>query len=253
MPDPVALVTAPGVGPGIGMVLVAASFFTSMTTAALAIGGGAMMIALISLVWPAAVAVPIHGFVQLGSNVGRAAHRFRDVQWGFVGWFAIGAAVGTAMGGPVAAGLPDALFRVLVGAFLIYAAWGPTPHERFARPLPLALAGLVTSALGMIVGATGPLVSGMLRGLPDRRQLVGTHAVLMVMQHTFKLVAFGLLGFQFAPYLGLTATMIASGFLGTMVGGLLLDRLPERAFRLAFRLILTVLAIDLIRRGLSGG
>jgi len=253
MPDLSALISAPGVGPTMGLVLIAASFLTSMTTAALSLGGGTMMVALLSMIWPAAVAIPIHGIIQLGSNAGRVVHRFRDIQWVYAGWFAAGAAVGTAIGGPVATWMPDALFRVAVGLFLIYAAWGPKTQERVTRPLSIAGVGAFTSTLGMIVGASGPLVAGVLRGLPDRRQLVGTHALLMSLQHGMKLIAFGLLGFQFAPYLGLTGAMIVSGFAGTLVGGQLLDRLPERTFRIGFRLILTVLALDLIRRGLSGG
>ena len=46
--------------------------------------------------------------------------------------------------------------------------------------------------------------------------------------------------------------MVLSGYLGTIYGTRLLERLPEAAFRRWFRIGLTVLALDLLRRGISG-
>ena len=46
--------------------------------------------------------------------------------------------------------------------------------------------------------------------------------------------------------------MIASGYLGTIYGTRLLEKLPEETFRRWFRIGLTLLALDLIRRGLVG-
>jgi uncharacterized membrane protein YfcA len=43
--------------------------------------------------------------------------------------------------------------------------------------------------------------------------------------------------------------MIGLGFLGTLVGTRLLDRLPERSFARAFRLVLSGLALKLVWDG----
>ena len=45
--------------------------------------------------------------------------------------------------------------------------------------------------------------------------------------------------------------MIGSGYLGTVYGSALLDRLPEATFRRWFRIGITLLALDMIRRGLG--
>jgi uncharacterized membrane protein YfcA len=44
--------------------------------------------------------------------------------------------------------------------------------------------------------------------------------------------------------------MIAAGFAGTAVGSRLLTRVPEPVFRLVFRLLLTLVALELIRRAI---
>ena len=41
----------------------------------------------------------------------------------------------------------------------------------------------------------------------------------MTIQHEFKILAFGLLGFSFGPYVPLLAGLLAFGFAGTWVGG----------------------------------
>ncbi len=102
----------------------------------------------------------------------------------------------------------------------------------------------------MVIGISGPLVLSFLRNLKQRREIVGTHAFLMTSQNAFKLLVFIGLGFAFSDYLALILAMIVSGFIGTMLGGLFLDRLPEKIFRLAFRFIITIVALDLLRRAI---
>jgi uncharacterized membrane protein YfcA len=74
----------------------------------------------------------------------------------------------------------------------------------------------------------------------------------MTIQHGLKGIAFGFLGFQFLPWLPVMAAMIASGFIGTLAGRRILQRLPERLFTKLFRLVLTVLGLRLLLLGFIG-
>jgi uncharacterized membrane protein YfcA len=105
----------------------------------------------------------------------------------------------------------------------------------------------------MFVGGTGPLVSAFLS--PERlgrEKLVATHAACMTTQHGLKGLAFGFLGFQFLPWLPVMAAMIASGFVGTLTGRRILQRLPERLFTRLFRTVLTLLGLRLLLLGFTG-
>ena len=73
----------------------------------------------------------------------------------------------------------------------------------------------------------------------------------MTLQHALKTVAFGFLGFNYLPWLTLLALMIGAGFLGTLAGRKVLNRLPERAFAWGFRLVLTGLALRLLWQALA--
>ena len=69
-------------------------------------------------------------------------------------------------------------------------------------------------------------------------------------QHLLKIVVFGIAGFAFWEWLPLIAAMILSGFVGTVYGTSLLERMPEKTFRIWFKIGITLLALDLLRRGL---
>jgi uncharacterized membrane protein YfcA len=107
----------------------------------------------------------------------------------------------------------------------------------------------MSSVITMFVGATGPFVQAVLIPLGlDRKGQIATHAVMMAAQHALKVVAFGFIGVALKPWLPLMVAMIASGFAGTVLGTRLLEKMPERFFQLTLKVLLTIIAIDLLRR-----
>lgn len=235
---------------GVAGLLVAASFATSWLTAAFGIGGGVALLALLGYVLPVAALIPIHGVVQFGSNTGRAfvqrAHVRRDAVLPFI----VGAAAGAAAGAPFVTAIDDPPLKIALGAFIVAVTWLRLPALARGGAMLFAAGGLLTTFATMFFGATGPLTAAFFeKALPERRQYSGTHAAAMTISHGFKIVAFGFAGFAFGAWLPLLAAMIASGFAGTLLGARMLMRMPEARFRLAFRLLLTVLALDLARRG----
>jgi uncharacterized membrane protein YfcA len=101
----------------------------------------------------------------------------------------------------------------------------------------------------MFVGAVGPFVQALLLPLKlEKRQLIATFSAMQTLQHLLKVIAFGAIGFSFGDWLPLTVAMIASGFLGTLAGTALLDRIPERVFAIALKILLTLIALDLLRQ-----
>ena len=109
--------------------------------------------------------------------------------------------------------------------------------------------GPISSVLTMFVGATGPFVQAVLLPLGlDPKRLIATHAVMMVGQHLLKVIAFGLLGVALVEWLPLIAAMIVSGFIGTVSGTKLLEKMPEHLFQIVLKILLTLIALDLLRR-----
>lgn len=247
MPFDLAAVLPPEISPIVALALMAFSFFTSALTATFGLGGGILMLAGLGLIFPPAILLPVHGLVQLGSNVGRAVVMRAHIDRRTTLWFALGAVPGVLIGAQVALALPETLFTVLIAAFVLYSVWGPQPAVTARGPLANFMGGAIISALGMVVGVVGPLVANFIKWLPDRRAIIGTQAAVLSFANGLKAAAFALFGFALAAYLPLVLAMVATGFLGTMAGSQLLDRMPEQKFRLGFRIALTLAALELLR------
>lgn len=230
-----------------GLLMAGMSFASSFITAAMGIGGGVLLLAVMASLVPPLALIPVHGVIQLGSNFFRAVLLRAHVEWRVVAAFAAGAALGVVLGGSVAVRLDPALVQIGIGAFVLWSVLRQPPTW-LARAG--ALSGVVSSVLTMFFGATGPFVANYVKSLALPRQAhVGTHAVLMTIQHSLKSLTFGFLGFAFGPWAGFIALMIAMGFLGTMAGKRVLLRLDDRQFRLALTLALVLISARLIWLG----
>lgn len=236
-----------GLGWPIATALFAVSFISSLITAGFGIGGGAVMLAVLATLLPPAAIIPVHGLVQLGSNVGRAAIFLKHIHLDIVLPFFLGALVGISLGGAFVVQLDAGVLQIGVGLFVLWSILFRPPA--FMRKSS-AVAGGFSSFLTMFFGGTGPFVASYVKTLRlDRMSHVATHATLMTIQHLLKTIAFGFLGFAFSQWAGFTALLIAFGFLGTVAGRRVLMRIDEKRFKMALNVILTVLALRLIYAG----
>lgn len=107
--------------------------------------------------------------------------------------------------------------------------------------------GAIATLISIFVGATGTLLAPFVAGVsPDRRRYVATIAAIMSVTHGLKMIAFGMLGFAYAPYLPLLAAMIAASFIGNWIGRHVLETMPEALFRRIFQVVLTLLSLRLL-------
>jgi uncharacterized membrane protein YfcA len=239
-----------GLGWTVAGLVVAASFCTSLITAAFGIGGGTVLLAILASLLPPAALIAVHGLVQLGSNAGRAAIMFPHRDQRVLLPFILGALAGVAIGGAVAVQLPPHALQLGVGLFVLWSVVARPPA--FMRR-SAAIAGGFSSFLTMFFGATGPFVAAYVKTLQlPRMTYVATHALMMTVQHGLKTIAFGFLGFAFGQWLPLIAAMIGSGFLGTVAGRHVLMRIDDRRFKMVLNGILVVLSLRLIWAGGRG-
>jgi uncharacterized membrane protein YfcA len=229
-------------------VLVCTSFAASFITVAFGIGGGGILLAVMATLVPPTALIPTHGVIQIGSNLGRALVTFGHIFWPALPAFTAGSVAGAALGGTIVVSLPPAWVQIGVGGFVIWSVLARPPKG--LRDWP-ALVGVVSSFLTMFFGATGLFVAAFTKSqnLP-RHSHVATHATLMTVQHGVKTVVFGLLGFAFSHWWAFVAAMIAAGFLGTLAGRMLLNRIDDRRFKIALDAVLILLSLRLIYAGL---
>ncbi|MDI5891164.1 sulfite exporter TauE/SafE family protein [Halomonas rhizosphaerae] len=235
---------------GINLVLVLLSVFTSAFTAAVGVGGGVLMIMALAQVMPAAALIPVHGMVQLGSNVGRTAMTWRHVDHALLGAFLPGVVLGALAAAWLLVRLPAGVLELCIAAFVLFTCWGPGLPKRALGRAGVVVAGAVTTLLSSLVGASGPMVAAFIKqSLSGRLAKVATFSACMLLQHLTKAFVFGVAGFVFRDWLPLMLVMVAAGFLGTWLGLRLLHRLSEHRFDTLFKWALTLLALRLVWLG----
>ena len=235
------------------LIVTTVSFFSAALTAAFGIGGGLLLLAIMSAIFPAAAVIPIHGVAQFGANLSRFWFQLRDTLWPIVGWFSAGSLIGAAVGGQIAVALPPALLKAGVAIFILWSVWGLKPQAFTAGARIFFSTGAVAAFLSMFFGATGPIAAAVIGSANlDKLQTSATLAACMFIQHGIKILTFGLLGFAYGEWLPVIAAILACGFAGSFVGTRLLRRMNEKTFRSGFKKLLTVFAIYLLASALLG-
>ncbi len=227
--------------------LIGAACVTSMIAAVGGVGGGVVLIAIMPGFLPASAIIPVHGSVQIASNLSRALLGIRHTDWRVVGQYAGGAVIGALLGSRFLANFEWEIMPLLLGFFILLITWMPGFSNAPNLPAKFALLGAFQTALSLFLGVNGPLnMPFLLRENLPRDRTVITHSVQMTSSHAMKILTFGFLGFAFAPYWKLVAGMIASASVGSYLGTQIRGRVPERAFRTALKWLVTLLAVRMI-------
>lgn len=250
LPD---LLLPAGISPQTTAMLIIASAATSAVTASLGIGGGVLLLAIMAVAMPPAAIIPVHGMVQLGSNLSRASMTLRHINLRLILWFAPGALIGAWLGSLFLVQLPLTLVQLCIALFILLLCWGPPIPAMATGAVGTLFAAAATTFVSLFVGATGPLVAAFVKQQQqgERFSTVATFASAMCLQHAPKAIIYGAAGFVFAEWLGLILMMILSGAAGTWLGLRLLRRLSDQRFTLIFNVLLTLLAARLIWQAAS--
>ena len=243
----------PDIGIGLFIGLTFASFATSFIGVFTGTAGGLMLLALMAMVMPLSVLIPVHTVVQLGSGFTRSIIMWRFIMRATLLPFAIGAAIGAYVGSKAFVSLPTHVLEAILGTFIIVVTWMPKLGRIGAERGRFLVLGFAATFLGMFVSATGTLVAPFVASVaPDRRNHAATVGALMSMVHIAKMVGFAVLGFAIASYIPLMAAMIVAGAAGNWVGEEALHRTSEQRFRLILQSVLTLMALRLLWDALRG-
>lgn len=206
-----------------------------------------MLIALMPGLVPTSAIIPIHAITQLASNASRAGFGWRNIDWTLVPAVTVGSVAGALLGAEVYSGLNLRWLPAYIGGVILFITWFKLPGPKGGNQFTLALLGFYQTGLGMVAGATGPLGAAVLAKHNGARDwIVVNTAVYMSINHGLRMMAFGLLGFAFMPWITLIVGMAVAVTLGSWVGTKLRTKIPQGNFLFWFKLLISALALRMI-------
>ena len=216
-------------------------------------GGGILVLAVLLQVFGPAVAIPLHGVIQLVANLWRGFLYREHTLWSIVGALILGAIPGIILGTLAQRYVPEQVIQVALGLFVVVATLWPIKEDsesngiddRWLWPL-----GGASGFLAMIIGSVGPLLSVyfLRRGL-EPMQLVATKTWCQTGLHAMKVAGFLTLGFSFSEHALTLSAVIPAALLGTWLGRNVLKKLKTETFVLALRILLVLLGARIVWQG----
>ncbi len=229
------------------LALSAASFATSLIAAAIGIGGGLGLLSIMPSFVPMAAVVPIHGLTQLVSNGSRFLIDYRHAETRLLPAYLGGACLGGAIGYFFIGRIPDLYLSAVLGGFILLSTWTDLVRRLGALATNFFSMACIQTFLSLFVASVGLISQPVLikQGLGKNRVIV-THAMQMSVLHGLKVFAFIVAGFPFIRYWQIALVMVVASAAGSVIGGLLRHRIPERAGILALKAGITIFAVKMI-------
>lgn len=245
--------------------ILAATLITATISGIFGMAGGLMLMGVLAALTPVATAMVLHGFIQIVSNLSRAALLWNHISWPTIGRYAVGVGAAIALIALIAwrPAQPEVFVMLGLTALLV---WIPQKavEMNVERRGQAELCGFLVQTLNTIAGVAGPLLDlFFVKTLLPRQTVVATKAATQVMAHTVKIAFWGppLIGMlrsaeqqaQAAfPPLWVLAVVVPLSLVGTWLGGRVLDRMTDVGFREWTKWIVTVTGVVFLARGLSG-
>ena len=225
-------------------VIIVTSFISSFISSIIGFGGGLLMLGVLALFFHGSAIIPLHAIIQLGSNFSRLVFFKFNVQWSIVIPFSLGCVIGVPIGGLLYLSINEDLIKLLIALFIIFNILNKVPVLNSNK---LLFTGVISSFLSTIIGVTGSLISSIVQSYDlDQSKYISSCAFLLFTQHLFKCILFGVLGFAFKPYFLLLLLVIIGGIIGTLLGKLIVFKVPEYYFKLFIKILLLIISLNLI-------
>lgn len=228
-------------------ILVGVSFITSLMTAAIGVGGGIGLLAVMPQFIPIAAVVPVHGLIQMVSNGSRFAFDYKSAKTEILPRYIVGCLTGAVIGYFFIGHFPEKYLSLILGIFILAITWTPIVSSLGFVLKNFAIVGFFQTFLSLFVAVTGLISQPILMKMNlNKNEVIVTHAMQMSVLHGLKVAAFVFAGFAFMNYAELIIIMITASTVGSYLGGFLRDRISQRVGAVLLKAGVTFFGLKMI-------
>jgi uncharacterized membrane protein YfcA len=227
--------------------LIPLALLTSTISGFTGLGGGALLMGFMGIFFAPAQLVPLHGLIQLVSNVSRAGFSIKDLRTDIAWRYFVGSVIGAIVGYNIVLVLPEKYLWLSIGSFLLILTWMRFPKKIPRVPFKYPALGGFSTFLSLFIGITGPLVHPViLREGLDKKAFIATEAVCAGTTHLMKVLVFVASGVALMSYWKLLLPMAVASVIGSYLGKLVLGRIRQDVFVWIVKSLVTLLALRMI-------
>ena len=242
------------------IILIISAFITSAISAVLGMGGGIILLGIMAIIVPEGyMVIALHGIIQLFSNTTRTYIFRKHIKKYIIKDFSIGALIGASISGLIifllikfynvesANQIKIDFLKPIIGVFIIWYLFlkGPKKKKELASFIKV---GGISGISSIFVGATGPLIAPFfLNSNFKKENIIANKAAGQMITHLTKIPLFiYFFNVSYMKEYSLLLPLIVAVYIGTNLGKKLLSFIPEKTFKILFKVALTVIAIKLI-------
>lgn len=230
------------------VILTISAFCSSIIAGMMGMAGGVLFLGILASFIETTYVVPLYAVVMIVSSISRSVLFYKHIQWRIVFRYALGLLPGALLGIYVFRLLPKDLIKLMMGIFILVVIFFPvTKKEKRLNAGIFFPVGLVAGFIGIFFGASGPFTSSFyIRQGIIKEALIATKATCALLEHMLKIALFGLIGVNVLVYGNLILYLGLAVIPGIYVGKRLLNKISDRTFMVAFKVLLGILAVRII-------
>ena len=234
---------------GLSIVLGLAVILTAIISGVVGMAGGVTLLSFMTFFLTLEVIVPLHGVVQLSSNLSRFFFLKNHIHKKITTAFLLGAPLGTLIAYFAIKAFPYKNVALgLIALLIFYTVFKPKKLPPIKIPTEgFFFLGLLTGILAPLIGATGPLLAPFfLRDDLSKEQIVATKAISQMFTHLLKIPLFLSLSFPYLDYWPALTVMVLCAIVGTKLGVRLLGKVSEELFKKIYQTALLLAGIRIL-------
>ena len=242
------------------IILIFSALITSSISAVIGMGGGIILLGIMAIIIPQGyMVIALHGVIQLFSNTTRTYIFRKHIKKNIVNKFLIGSFVGAFLSGVIifllvqfyevrsANDIKVDFLKPIIGVFILWYLFLKGPKKEKDNQSFIKVGG-ISGLASVFVGATGPLIAPFfLNSKLTKENIIVNKAACQMITHLTKIPLFiYFFNVNYVDEYFILIPLILSVYLGTNLGKKILSFIPERIFKILFKVCLTTIALRLI-------
>ncbi len=230
------------------IILTLSVFLCSILSGMMGMAGGVLFLGILASFVETTYVVPVYATVMIVSSGARTTLFYPFINWGIVFRYSLGLLPGAFLGIFIFQLLPKDIIKLGMGIFIMLMIFLPVSKKESRLGMWIFLpVGLAAGFFGIFFGASGPLTSPFYaRKNIIKEAMIGTKSFCSLLEHTVKIILFGLIGINVLDFGNLLFFLVIAVVPGIYVGKRLLNKISDRSFLIAFKVLLFFLAARII-------